>query len=545
MPVRRSALAFGVAAVAVILVSGCGGGTRLLRQTSRARDPAPSSGSVSVTATVTASEARGGAAAPDPAVTISVGDRPVAAIPSGFLGLSFEFQAVRAYTGSDPSQINPVLLALVRNLTAGQTPVLRIGGDSTDVAYVPTRGVRPPPYVGYPLTRGWLATTGALTHALGARMMMGLNLAANSPALAAGEARAYIQTFGRPAIDALEIGNEPNIYGKVTVYHTRRGTAVPARPHGFGYRQFRGQFRAIAAASPKLTLAGPALATGPIPDQGSWIGSMPRFLRGQRHVAVMTVHRYPLRNCFVPPSSIQYPTIPHLLSSYATVGLADSVRPWVRIAHAVHRRLRVDELNSVACRGRAGVSDTFASALWATDALFALARAGVDGVNIHTLPHTAYELFQFRHRDGRWSARVRPVYYGLQLFAQAAPAGSQLLTLTRHGSDSGLSAWATRATDGTVRVVVINKDPRRGRSIAIRAPAGAGGGVTVERMLAPSVHARGGVTLGGNSYGASTSTGTLATPKVTAITATHGDVELAVPRGSAALLTFGAASPAG
>ncbi|MEO6859492.1 MAG: hypothetical protein ABI323_13050, partial [Solirubrobacteraceae bacterium] len=30
-------------------------------------------------------------------------------IPTGFLGLSIEFQAVRAYTGSDPRHVNPVL----------------------------------------------------------------------------------------------------------------------------------------------------------------------------------------------------------------------------------------------------------------------------------------------------------------------------------------------------------------------------------------------------------------------------------------------------
>ena len=109
------------------------------------------------------------------------------------------------------------------------------------------------------------------------------------------------------------------------------------------------------------------------------------------------------------------------------------------IAHAQHRQLRVDELNSVACRGRSGVSDTFASALWATDALFSLARAGVDGVNVHTLPDAAYELFAFSRHDGRWQAQVRPIYYGLQLFAQAAPPGARLLARvaarSRHGPE--------------------------------------------------------------------------------------------------------------
>ncbi len=199
--------------------------------------------------------------------------------------------------------------------------------------------------------------------------------------------------------------------------------------------------------------------------------------------------------------------VSHLLSSYATVTLADSLRRWIDIAHAQHRRLRVDELNSVACRGKAGVSDTFASALWATDALFSLARAGVDGVDMHTLPDAAYELFAFSRRDGRWQAQVRPVYYGLQLFAQAAPAGARLLAVSRHGADGGLSVWATRAPDHRLRVVVINKSQTKRKTVSLRLPAGSGATATVERMLAPSAHAKRGVTLGGRTYGAATPTG--------------------------------------
>ena len=47
-------------------------------------------------------------------------------------------------------------------------------------------------------------------------------------------------------------------------------------------------------------------------------------------------------------------------------------------------------MNSVACGGKAGVSDTFASALWALDALFAVARSGADGVNLHMFPRARY-----------------------------------------------------------------------------------------------------------------------------------------------------------
>lgn len=527
------------AVVAGVLLSSAGGRSARLRGPAAVDPTADATGSP-VTGTTSAGSARRRAQGSDSPVTVSVSGRTVGKpIPSGFLGFSFEFQAVRSYTGSDPRQINPVLVQLIRNLTPGQAPVLRIGGDSTDVSFAPAPGVRPPAYVSYRLTPSWLATTGALAKELGARMIMGLNLAANEPALAAAEARDYIKAFGAGTIDALEIGNEPNVYGKVTVYHTVFGAPVPARPNNFGYPAFQSQFDAIAAASPHLPLAGPALAIGPTPSKGSWVQTLPDFLRRQPRVAIMTVHRYPLRNCYVPPSSPQYPTISHLLSSYATVGLAASLKRWVAIAHQQHRLLRVDELNSVACRGKTGVSDTFASALWATDALFSLARIGVDGIDMHTLPDAAYELFQFSRPSGQWQGTVRPVYYGLQLFAQAAPAGSRLLRLARHGADSGLSAWATRAPDHAIRVVLINKNQTHGRKVTIRVPAGSSSGVTVERMAAPSVHSSSGVTLGGRTYGAATGSGRLATPQASKLNAPRDDVTVSVPHGSAALVTFG------
>ncbi len=472
-----------------------------------------------------------------PTVRIHSG-APGPPVRSGFLGFSFEFQAVRAYTGTDPAAINPVLVALIRNLTPGQAPVIRIGGDSTDVSWVPTRGVLAPPYVNYRLSPSWLATTATLAHELGARMTMGLNLAANEPVLARAEARAFARVLGPSALAATEIGNEPNVFSKIQILHTLLGAPLYARPRDYGYPAFRREFAAEAAASGPGPMWGPALAVGPTPVPGSWLHTIPDFLARNPDLPVMSIHRYPLRNCFVPPSSPQYPTVAHLLADYATRGLAASVTPWIAIAHRQHRRLRVDELNSVACRGKAGVSDVFASALWVTDALFSLVRARVDGVNLHTLPHSAYQLFAFRHRAGGWEAQVQPVYYGLQLFAQAAPPGSRLLHLTGVAGTRGLSVWATRAIDGTVRVVLINKSATTDHAIALRPPAGLRAAAAIERLTASSVHAHRGITIGGRTYGARTTTGRLAPLRATTVTRRGPAFAISLPRASAALITI-------
>src|ERR1035441_6350196 len=88
------------------------------------------------------------------------------AIPSGFVGLSTEYTALEAYAGSDPRALDPVFLALVRNLAPGQRPVLRIGGDSTARARWPAAGGTRPPGIKYDPTPRLLAVTRALSQAL-------------------------------------------------------------------------------------------------------------------------------------------------------------------------------------------------------------------------------------------------------------------------------------------------------------------------------------------------------------------------------------------
>ena len=74
-------------------------------------------------------------------------------IQRGFLGLSFEYRAIEAYAGSDPNALNPVLEKLISNLSPGQPPRIRIGGDSTDWTWWPVPHMRQPPGVSYTITK--------------------------------------------------------------------------------------------------------------------------------------------------------------------------------------------------------------------------------------------------------------------------------------------------------------------------------------------------------------------------------------------------------
>jgi hypothetical protein len=427
-------------------------------------------------------------------------------IPAGFVGLSLEYPAVLSYAGHDPAAINPAFEQLVRDISPGQAPQLRIGGDSTDRTWWPVPGMARPGGVRYNLTARWASVTGALARSLGARLILGINMEAGSGKLAAYEARALVSHIGVRSIQALELGNEPELYSSFPWYQSH-GHGVNGRPRNYGPPNFTREFSRVAKSMPDVPLAGPATGAP------RWMAYLPRFLRAAPHLRLVTMHRYATRGCFVSRDSPQYHTIANLLSVAATGGLAASVAPYARLGVPA----RIDELNSVNCGGTRGVSDRYASALWALDTLFELARVGVSGVNFHTFPGARYEPFSFRRAAGAWQASVKPLYYGILMFAQAAAPGSKLLAGSGHIAN-GLDVWALRAPDNRVRVALINFGAAR--TIALHLPAAAGP-ATIERLQAPALDASSGVAISGRS----------------AVASGNGSYALRLPAASAALLT--------
>ena len=157
-----------------------------------------------------------------------------------------------------------------------------------------------------------------------------------------------------------------------------------------------------------MTLAGPAMGSP------AWIPLLGQFLAGNPRLGLVTLHRYPLKHC-----SANIPvTIPELLSGASSTGLAESVAHAVAISHARGIPLRIGEIGSIACGGMPGVSDSFASALWSLDALFAMARVNVDGVNMQTAQNPQQAL--------RRQQRARPL-------AGPGPAGVLRLDDVRGG----------------------------------------------------------------------------------------------------------------
>jgi hypothetical protein len=450
-------------------------------------------------------------------------------MPKGFLGFSFEYQALRPYAGRDPHHVDPVLLGLIRGLAPDGAPVLRIGGNSTDQTWWPLRGMAPPGGVTFSLSRQWVRLAHALAADLRGRLILGVNLAADSPALAAPEGRALVGGVGRRYIAALEIGNEADVYNQFAWYRDRNGHVVFSRPSSYSLQGYIADFNRWRSAVPSVPLAGPAFA------ESLWMGDLSSFLSAEPKLSLVTFHRYPTRGCVGNPTSGIYASIPNILSDGSAAGLAQQVSPFVTAAHTDHVPFRLDELNSASCSGRRGVSDTFASALWSLDTLFNMASVGVDGINIHTLPGAAYQPFTVSLRRSRWTGSVKPLYYGLLMFARAFPAGARLLSVS---APSGpVKAWATQAPDGHVRVVLINKDPVTDVIVHVALP-GAQTPATESALRAPALAATTGVTLDGETFGAATHTGVLpVNPHPTTLAPASGYYTVTLPAGSALMLT--------
>lgn len=468
----------------------------------------------------------GSVAGPAATVYATVGGSAAGSpLPPGFLGMSLEYTALEAYTGGPAP--DPVFVQLLRNL--GQPLVLRIGGNSTDATWWPVPGMRRPAGVSYTLTPRWLSSARALAETVHAKLILGINLAATRPRLAAAEAGALLGGVGAQNVAALELGNEPDVYAVFPRYF-KRHRPVFARPAGYGLNAFIRQAARFSAALPSVPLAGPATAKLP------WLAGVPALLRAEPRLRLVTVHRYAVQGCSNDPASPGYPSIPNLLSDRSSAGLAAALRPDVALAHARGLPFRVDELNSAAlagCLGRPGVSNTFASSLWVLDTLFDLAAIGVDGVNIHSLPGAAYEPFTFtRTPGGQWQAFVRPDYYGMLMFAQAFPPGARLVQVQAPGGP--VKVWATRGPDAHTRVALINKDSRPHR-VELQLPAP--GPASLERLEAPAAAATAGVTLGGQTFGAETATGALAPPQLERVPSLLGSYSIQLPPMSAALLT--------
>lgn len=336
----------------------------------------------------------------------------------------------------------------------------------------------------FTIGKSWLTGLVELVRRDDLRVLLTLNLAVHSPALAVSFASAAERALPRATLAGLEIGNEPDLYWQQPWLNRQR---IPSTEHALP-RKWTGTYsplvyradyeayaRALSAQLGPIPLGAPNTTSPALP----WLKAATGL--GPFSPEFISVHRYALSTCW-PKGSSGYPTIAGLLAERSSTRLARSVRLAARFAHENGMQFRVTELNSVSCGGNAGVADSFATALWAPDALFELIRAGVDGVNVHLRAHSLNAPFQLT----AGGIKAFPELYGLVVFAQVARANSRLLNSTLASSPLlHLKAWATRAGSLTT-VLLINKGAREA-IVTIPAPGADPRAAVLRRLLAPEI----------------------------------------------------------
>jgi hypothetical protein len=454
-------------------------------------------------------------------VTLSATGRP---IPPGFLGLSIEFKELQTYEKEGPLFLRVISLLKPED---GSPVTLRIGGKSADHVYWNATTAKPPQWVSV-IGQPWLDRLNTLVRAAGAQVMLDLNLAVHSPVLEADFVQAAEQTLPHGSLTGLEIGNEPDLYWRQTqlekqrIPSTKAATDWAANYSPTSYRaDYASYARLLATQFPGLPIGGPEL----ISAKPQWLSAVESL--GPLAPQFLTIHRYAASTCFK-AGSPYYPTVPMMLDEKQSAGLAQTVSGAVSQANAHHQALRLTEVNSVSCGGNQGVADSFATALWAPDALFEMIRAGVASVDWHIRPATLNAPFLALPT----AIAPLPEMYGLAVFSQMTRPGAVLLGAKESAAKSvHLKAWAVRFVNGT-RILLINKGPVTAATTLKGAPAGH---AFLKRLTAPAVGSTSGVTFGGQTIGADARWH--GTVRATLLQPSAGSYTVTVPGYSAALLT--------
>ena len=177
------------------------------------------------------------------------------------------------------------------------------------------------------------------------------------------------------------------------------------------------------------------------------------------HPQTVGVHSYPLSVC----RSEREATIHGLLA--ASVGNAPRRLAWVVAdARAAGAPAVISEANSVSCGGKAGVSDSSASAVWALRFVLAALETGFGEVSFH-LSGNPYDPFYLRGAE----VVRRPAEGALVALQQWLPAGATL----RAGHSVGNVAVAAISASGAQPLLILDNESPKPATLALRGAAAA------------------------------------------------------------------------
>jgi hypothetical protein len=347
------------------------------------------------------------------------------------VGLSVEYPVLAADlgTGSCPP---PALVSTIEGLGA---PTIRIGGDSGDE----TAPAGTPPFAGVTdLPAPFWSQLACLESQTHEPFVIGLNLASQMPAWAATMA-AGARSAVPASLLSFEIGNEADIDGPAVPWWNATAQAKSLLP----FQTYLDDAEAVAEQ-----LGTGAIIEGPDFATPRWTSKIPEIAKALPLHAV-DAHFYPLNAC----TGLRQATVKALLARGASEP-DGALLATLAQAESAHLPMVISESNSVACRGKPGVSDSPASAVWGLRVVINMIMSGIQSVRFHS-SGSSYDPFVVSGD----TVTTRPLYLGLEAAVQLLPVGATVIALQ---TPKPLSGVLVSAPSGHTSYILTNyaKSPR-------------------------------------------------------------------------------------
>jgi hypothetical protein len=494
-------------------------------------------------------------------VSVDATQTPTYTVPSNFVGLSLVQSQVQKLIGYqqtynaslNTTSMNPIYEKLVGNLEsiAGGPMMLRMLGDGNGPTTL---------HLLLPVLNQLYADKGD-TYFIGVDFMDDVVSRAVSEV-------ADIQSgvLNSSSIVAIELANEPD------------GYVSGGAKSSYSYTQFLADEQSYATAilpnTNGLKFSAPVFAG----NSTSWSENNFLQLRSS-DVSMFNFHYYgganctsaPAQNALLLPSSLapqtgyqnNYPANSYLSTAITTA------------QNAGITSIRVGEMNSIACHGAFGVSDTFTSALWAMDMGMSYAASGVTGINFFLSSDqtyvkgltgdVAYNAFDFTYSTSgatrTWKlAYVAPEYYGMMMLDYMLANKAGVIPSTLANNPGRFSSWATKDASGVTHVLLLNKEDGTNSGVSstgtVQLVLAGHGAATVKRLQSTGIYngwwdtstgtlktdgtvtGRTGITLNGQTFDASSDGSIQGTATTETVTPVNGTYTVNVPVANAVILTI-------
>ena len=406
------------------------------------------------------------------AITVNVNSStPGHSVSPAFEGLSYE-TGIFDENPDFLNENNTVFIQLIKNLGTG---VLRIGGDSSDET-IWTGSKRNSSTPSNSLTTTDIDHLAAFSKAIGWPVIFGLNLGKFDADTAAKEA-VYIDKALKSNLYVLQSGNEPDVF------------KLKLRNPDYNFAKYQTEwnhyFSSVKKATSNVHFAGPDVT----PFNPGWVSSFAGSEHGNIHL--IDSHYYatgPASNAAINYNNIL--TADPRLDSYLVQ--LSNISAKYRIPY------RISECNSVFGGGKPGVSDAFASALWALDFMWTVAENNGQGVNFHGGP-ARFAYTPITMDNGLVTAR--PEYYAMLAFRYGAVGGKVIpATIFNPRDFNNCTTHACIYPDGTYAVTLINKDTES-FSFTVQLDK-TRSNILVYRLLAPTITSTTGTSFAGSNVNA-------------------------------------------